>query len=173
MAEPLPVVVTRLQPVASYPVTRFYTGEVVATRRSDLGFERGSMVVAVAYDRGEQVVAGAVVARLDRQNLQAELAPLQAERLRAIAQLKELQTGTRPEVIAAQKATVAQITARMRNVEITIAKSILRAPFAGVVGERREDESRFAAAIVQTKGIAPVSLLQRLQSELGALQESQ
>ncbi len=211
VAEPLPVMVTRLQPVTSYPVTRFYTGEVVATRRSDLGFERGGMVVEVAYDRGERVAAGAVVARLDTQNLQAELVQLRAERLRAIAQLAELQTGprreviaaarsevanlenqlrlenlrqerrralyeegaisreqldevsfnrdaladrlaaarsrweelkngTRPELIAAQKATVAQIEASINNVQITIAKSILRAPFAGVVGERRVDE---------------------------------
>ncbi|APB35196.1 RND family efflux transporter MFP subunit [Gloeomargarita lithophora Alchichica-D10] len=217
VASPLPVQVTRLEPVASYLVTRFYTGEVVATRRSELGFERGGMVVAIAYDRGQRVLAGAVVARLDTQNLQAELAQLQAERLRAIAQLQELQTGprrevmaaarsevanlenqlrlenlrrerrrslyeegaisreqldevsfnrdalaerlaaarsrweelangTRPEVIAAQKATVAQIEASINNVQITIAKSLLRAPFAGVVGERRVDEGTVVQA---------------------------
>lgn len=58
----------------------------------------------------------------------------------ARSQLQELQTGIRPEKIAAQTAAVDQLTARIRNIDITIEKSTIFAPFDGVIGERQQDE---------------------------------
>ncbi len=232
VSPPLTVEVIKLQSVQSYQVKRFYTGEIVATRRSDLGFERGGKVIEILFNRGQTVEKGAVIARLDTQNLEAQLAQLAAQRSRAVAELRELQNGprketidaarsqvadlenrlrlensrrdrrtylykegaisreqleevafnrdaladrlaaaeselaalqngTRPEQIAAQSATVAQIAASMGDVEINIAKSTLRAPFDGVVGERKLDEG----TVVQA-GQAILRLVENLTPEV-------
>ncbi|MDB9341714.1 MULTISPECIES: efflux RND transporter periplasmic adaptor subunit [Cyanophyceae] len=232
VSPPLTVQTLKLKPVQSYQVTRFYTGEVVATRRSELGFERGGKVTEIIFNRGQTVEKGAVIARLDTQNLQAQLAQLAAQRSRAVAELRELQNGPRPETIAvarsqvadlenrlrlenirrdrrsslyaegaisreqldevafnrdaladrlaaaqselealqngtrseqiaAQAATVAQIAASIRDVEINIEKSILRAPFRGVVGERNLDEG----TVVQA-GQAIVRLVENVTPEV-------
>lgn len=231
-ARPLTVSVMKLTPITSYQVTRYYTGEVVATRRTDLGFERAGKVIDVFFDRGQVVEKGAIIARLDTQNLKAQLAQLEAQRLRALAQLEELRNGPRREVIAtarsqvsdlenrlrlenlrsqrreslysegaiskeqfeevslnrdalsdrlaaaqsqlaevvngtrqeqinAQVATVAQIAASIQDLEITIAKSNLTAPFRGVIGERNLDEG----SVVQA-GQAIVRLVESANPEV-------
>lgn len=58
----------------------------------------------------------------------------------AQSRLDELQAGTRPEQIAAQQAVVKQLDAEIADLDITIAKSTITAPFSGMVGERRMDE---------------------------------
>lgn len=58
----------------------------------------------------------------------------------AQSQLQELQVGTRPEQVAAQLAAISQIDAQIEDLDITIAKSIMRAPYSGFIGERLVDE---------------------------------
>ncbi|MBD2465250.1 efflux RND transporter periplasmic adaptor subunit [Oscillatoria sp. FACHB-1407] len=207
----MPVKTMSATMVQSYTVTRFYTGQVTATRSSELGFERSGALVWVGVDRGDRVEAGDILARLDTQNQGAQLNQLRAQKAQAEAVLQELRNGPRPEVvatarsqvndlqnqialetlrrdrreylhqegaisreqldevafnrsalqerlnaaksqlaelengtrseqIAAQLAVVRQLDASIADLEITIAKSTLRAPFAGVIGERRLDE---------------------------------
>ena len=202
---------TVVERVQSYKVMRTYTGEVTATRTSEIGFERSGALVWVGVDRGDRVQAGEVIARLDTQNQVAQLNQLRAQkaqaeavlqelrngpRVEAIAsaraqvsdlqnqlaletirrarreylqregaiskeqldevaynrkalqdrlvgaqsQLAELENGTRSEQIAAQVAGVNQLEASIVDLEITITKSTLKAPFSGVIGERRLDE---------------------------------
>ena len=192
----------------------------------------GGKVIEIIFNRGQTVEKGAVIARLDTQSLQAQLAQLAAQKLRAVAELRELQNGPRPETIAAarsqvadlenrlllenirrdrrsslyaegaisreqldevafnrdaladrlsaaqselealqngtrseqiaaQAATVTQIAASIRDVEISIEKSTLRAPFRGVVGERNLDEG----TVVQA-GQAIVRLVEKLTPEV-------
>ncbi|MGD1912492.1 MAG: efflux RND transporter periplasmic adaptor subunit [Rivularia sp. (in: cyanobacteria)] len=64
-----------------------------------------------------------------------------AERLNnARSSLEELLNGTRYEQKAAQQAVVDQLSAEITNLDITIAKSSLKAPFAGTIGLRAVDE---------------------------------
>ena len=65
---------------------------------------------------------------------------LQDRLVGAQSRLAELENGTRSEQIAAQVAAVNQLEATIADLEITIAKSTLKAPFSGVIGERRLDE---------------------------------
>jgi multidrug efflux pump subunit AcrA (membrane-fusion protein) len=60
-------------------------------------------------------------------------------------QLEELQTGTRKERLAAQRATVAELQASLSDVEIAIDESRLYAPFTGRIASRMVDEG----AVVQ------------------------
>ncbi|MGF1480030.1 MAG: efflux RND transporter periplasmic adaptor subunit [Cyanophyceae cyanobacterium] len=71
---------------------------------------------------------------------------LQARLNRAKSNLAELANGTRWEQIAAQEATVQQLAARIADLDITIDKSTLKAPFDGIVAARELDEGAVANA---------------------------
>ncbi|MDJ0900306.1 MAG: efflux RND transporter periplasmic adaptor subunit [Xenococcus sp. MO_188.B8] len=70
-----------------------------------------------------------------------------AERLtNAKSNLAELINGTRYEQIAAQQAVVDQLSAQIADLEITIAKSTLKAPFSGAISMRHVDEGTVVEA---------------------------
>ncbi|MBL6708773.1 MAG: efflux RND transporter periplasmic adaptor subunit [Pseudomonadales bacterium] len=72
-------------PQAAYSTTRVYAGISRASRRSDLGFERGGEVALVNVDLGDRVEAGEILARLDTRALQSSLRQTQADAALAIA----------------------------------------------------------------------------------------
>ncbi|MDX2213119.1 MAG: efflux RND transporter periplasmic adaptor subunit [Oculatellaceae cyanobacterium bins.114] len=228
----LPVQTTTVTSVQAYTVTRSYTGQVTATRTSEIGFEQSGTLVWVGVDQGDRVQTGDAIARLDTQNLEAHLNQLRAQKAQAEAvlqelrngpraeviaaaqaqvsdlqnqlaledirrdrreylqqegaisreqldevtynrnalqarlrtahsQLLELENGTRTEQIAAQLAVVQQLEASIADVAITIAKSTIRAPFAGVIGERYLDEG-----VVVNAGQAIVRVVEGGRSEV-------
>lgn len=163
VSPPLAVQVIKLEPVQSYQVTRFYTGEVVATRRSDLGFERGGKVIEIIFNRGQTVEKGAVIARLDTQNLKAQLAQLTAGRSRAIAELRELQNGPRPETIAAARSQVADLENRLRleNIRRDRRRSLYE---AGAISREQLDEVAFNRDALADRLAATQSDLEALQN---------
>ncbi len=64
---------------------------------------------------------------------------LQARLDQARSQLQELENGTRPEQIAAQEALIQQLDARIADLDVTLAKSTINAPFDGIVSEHKVD----------------------------------
>jgi multidrug efflux pump subunit AcrA (membrane-fusion protein) len=64
-------------------------------------------------------------------------AALQARLDQAQSRLNELLNGTRPEQIAAQRAIVQQVEARIAQIDIDISKSTLRAPFGGIISAQQ------------------------------------
>lgn len=71
---------------------------------------------------------------------------LQAQLDQARSNLEELRNGTRQEQILAQRAVVRQLDAAIADVDVNIAKSTLRSPFAGVVASRQVDEGTVVSA---------------------------
>lgn len=69
---------------------------------------------------------------------------LQARLNQARSNLAELENGTRPEQIEAQQATVQQLEASIAEIDVTIDKSTLKAPFDGIVAKRELDEGTVA-----------------------------
>lgn len=249
----LPVKTTRLKAVKSYQVLQTYTGEVVAFRASELGFENSGKLVWLNVDRGSRVTAGTPIAKLDTSNLETQRLELLARKTQASAvldelkagprtekiaaahaqvrdleeQLKleeikrsrrkdlytqgaisreqfdefafntnalsqrlaaaksnldELEAGTRREQIAAQQAVIKQLEARISDVEITIAKSTIKAPFSGTIAARRLDEGTVVNAgqpvvrlVENTKPEVEIGVPVRLTSqiELGSRQRVQ
>ena len=102
----LPVATQPLQLSKGYDVERTYSGEVQARRVSEVGFEMTGTLIDLPLREGDRVQKGAVLARLDTRQLNAQRKQLLAQRAQAEAQLSELQTGPRLEEIAAAKATV-------------------------------------------------------------------
>jgi len=64
---------------------------------------------------------------------------LEARLDQARSQLLELENGTRPEQLNAQNAVVQQLDARLADLDVTISKSTLYAPFSGTVSEHKVD----------------------------------
>lgn len=64
---------------------------------------------------------------------------LEARLNQARAQLLTLENGTRPEQLRAQGAVVQQLDARLADLDVTIAKSTLYAPFGGTVAAHQVD----------------------------------
>ena len=71
---------------------------------------------------------------------------LQARLSQANSNLAELENGTRPEQISAQQATVQQLEAAIADLDVTIDKSTLKAPFNGIVALRELDEGTVTSA---------------------------
>ena len=61
--KPLPVKTTQIQLAKTYQIVQSYTGEVVAMRTSEIGFERGGKLVTVFVDEGDRVTTGTILAK--------------------------------------------------------------------------------------------------------------
>lgn len=71
---------------------------------------------------------------------------LQARLDQAHSQLEQLQNGTRPEQVMAQQALVRQLDASIADLDVTISKSTLQAPFDGVIATKKVDEGTVIGA---------------------------
>lgn len=132
------------------------TGAVLPERRADLRAEVGAVVTAVAKDNGEKVRAGEVIVRLDataiRDNLGAAEESLrvatqaaeQAERVVARARTLNQQGMTSTQALEdaeqrrnAAASELAASKARWVSARQQLTRTEVRAPFDGVVSERK------------------------------------
>ena len=116
----LPVEILEVRQANSYQIVRNYTGEVAARRASELGFERSGNLVWFGVDRGDRVVRGTAIAKLDTRNLEAQRARLLAQKAQALAVLSELQNGARSEDIAAARAEVSNLSNQLQLEKIKV-----------------------------------------------------
>ncbi len=162
---PLPVRALRLRIEPGFAWTERFVGRVEPARQAALGFERPGLVVAVLAQEGDTVAAGALLASLDTEPLQRERARLEAARdvLAADLALAESTLGRRSALsgrgfdtaqaldearfaVDAVLARIRETDARLAAIDLDIAKSELRAPFAGAVVSRARDEGAVVAA---------------------------
>lgn len=115
---PLPVRVAAIEPASSYRQERLYTGEVVAGRQTELGFQRAGELVHVLVDEGASVGRGTIVARLDTRALDARRREMQAELEAAQARLAELSAGPRRETIESARARVRRLESQLELAEL-------------------------------------------------------
>ncbi|MEL6603996.1 MAG: efflux RND transporter periplasmic adaptor subunit [Cyanobacteria bacterium J06614_10] len=158
----LPVEVTRLSAADSYTVSREYTGEIVARRSSELGFERAGTVMSLQVDEGDFVSEGAVLATLDTRDLIAQRQQLQAQKRQSLAQLEELEVGPRSEDVLAAQAAVSDLR---NQLELAQLQAQRRASLyaQGAVSKEELDERQFGANAIADR-------LQQAQSQLTELQ---
>lgn len=102
----LPVATIEIEAVQSYQTSQTYTGEVQASRISEVGFERQGKLIEVLVEEGDRITEGMLLAKLDTANLEAEKRALFAQKAQALAMLAELKNGARSEQIAAAQASV-------------------------------------------------------------------
>ena len=162
---PLPVASTRFEEQSSYLRTVSYLGLVKAKRKTDLGFEMSGLLVAQRVREGSSVKTGDILAELDDATLKAQqkgsLAELQrVEAELELARIKESrqqelrdsgavsreaydETRLRAQALVAQTQVV---LAQLERLDIQLKKSVIRAPYDGVIAQRYIDVGTVAAA---------------------------
>lgn len=89
----------------------------VDIREVELAFRQPGRLVTMAFEEGDRVRAGAVMAELDPEPYRDAVAVAKAEVRRARAELEKLRRGNRPQEIAQAEAAVRQAEATFRNAE--------------------------------------------------------
>lgn len=138
---PVPVA-TALAEENSWENTLEFTGSLRAVQGVMLSAELGGKVARVDVENGANVAAGEVLIELDTTQERADLAAAEANLRLAKANLERTKELMAKRIVAQSEydtaaASYDEAAARVATLQATIAKKIIRAPFAGRVGIRR------------------------------------
>jgi RND family efflux transporter MFP subunit len=140
---------------------REYPATVKATQQSDMGFEVSGRIVEFLVNEGQTVEKGAVLARLDDRDYQADLEKARANQRKAVADLDRSLSIYKQDKGAISKGAIQsdrrakEVTdAAVRQAEKAVEDTELRAPFDGYVARKLVEDF----ANVQAK--EPVLILQ-------------
>ena len=118
------------------------SGEVEAIQSADLRPEVDGRIVEILMREGSEVEAGAPLFRIDDQELLAQVARAQAERdlaEQALARTRQLlaQDAASASDLEQAEATARSARASLDLLQIRLDHTTVRAPFAGIVGDRK------------------------------------
>lgn len=115
--------------------------EDIAAARSAVGDLRNQLQLAkLQQQRRASLYSEGAISREEMEESKFSAGALENRLKQAQSQLDELLAGTRREQITGQDAQVAQLDASIRAIDISLSKSILKAPFSGIVSARTLDE---------------------------------
>lgn len=98
-----------------------------------------------SFQRRARLFDQAAISQDEFEQSKFGLQSAQARLESAQEQLDELESGTRQEQIDAQQAAVRQLEASLAEIDVTLRKSVLQAPFAGTISQRYLDPGSIAA----------------------------
>jgi HlyD family secretion protein len=144
--------VVRQAPSAGGNVILTAGGYIIPRRRVEVSSKISGRVEALFVDKGDQVQAGQVLARLDDVEYRAQHAQSLANRMAAQARLNEAVNGSRPEEVQRAQATLEQAAANVRTTQSNLerAQSLLK---SGVFAKQALDDAQNAydVAVAQAK----------------------
>jgi membrane fusion protein (multidrug efflux system) len=117
------------------------TGEIEAMQAIELRPEVEGRIVAILFREGEEVAAGAPLVQVDSAELAAQVAQLAAQRDLAEQDLARTRELVREHAASAADLERAEATARAAEAQYRLqstrlARTTVRAPFAGLAGQR-------------------------------------
>jgi HlyD family secretion protein len=98
-------------------------------------------ITAIAVDQGDRVTAGQVVARMDASNLRGELQRAEGSLAGAVANLRKMEAGNRPQEIRQARETLRDAEAQMIAIRSAF-RSYQQLYEAGAIGRVTFDASR-------------------------------
>ena len=175
----LPVETISIEPVNSYKVSRNYTGQILANRSSELSFELSGKLISQTVKEGDYVKIGTTLASLNIDNLRTRKQELLARKAQAVAQLKELRAGARPETIAAARAVVADFKEqlklesqrRLRRKELYEEGAISREQFEEVVTAESSLQARLNEAQSRLDELLAGTRPERIEAQEAVIRE--
>ncbi len=122
----------------------------VEIRRTNLGFRVSGRIDRIAFEEGDFVKQGEVIATLDRKPNEESLAVALAQRDRAAASLEMMENGSRPQEIRQARATLEEYRAGLRwqEAELERAKKLLptkamtQSEYDAILAQRDEAEAK-------------------------------
>ncbi|VEP14093.1 RND family efflux transporter MFP subunit [Hyella patelloides LEGE 07179] len=114
--------------------------QIAAAQASVRDIERQLELEQIKRDRRKYLYEQGAISKEQLDEIDFNSQALSERLANAQSNLAELVNGTRYEQIAAQKAVVEQLSAQINDLEITIAKSSLKAPFSGIIALRYFDK---------------------------------
>ncbi|HKY96934.1 MAG TPA: efflux RND transporter periplasmic adaptor subunit [Gemmatimonadaceae bacterium] len=137
---PMPVDVdtARVRPIVD--VVRA-TGRIEAVQAVELKSDEQGRITALLFQEGQYVARGAPLVRIDDSMLRAQAERADADRdlaqqqLARVRKLRE-QNAAPPADLERAEAAARSASAALSLLQLQIARSVVRAPFAGVVGQR-------------------------------------
>lgn len=117
------------------------TGRIEAVQSVELRPDEQGRVTALLFSEGQSVARGAPLVRLDAALLRAQAERADADRDLAAQQLARIrrlreQNAATPADLERVEAAARSATASLLLLQLQIARSVVRAPFSGVVGQR-------------------------------------
>ncbi|MGH9449746.1 MAG: efflux RND transporter periplasmic adaptor subunit [Terriglobia bacterium] len=125
-------------------------GYIVAHHTIQVSSKIVGKVIWVGIEAGDKVTKGEVLTRLDDSEYRAQYEQAVANLAAAQAKLKELEIGSRPQEIAASKATVAQAQATFNNAAINLKRQ--QELFRQQIGSQQQltdAQSQYQVALAQ------------------------
>lgn len=162
------VEVETLQKATKWETRSTYSGIIKAKRKSDLSFERPGRVDEIQVEQGDRVKAGQVLARLNTEQIEAQVRKLEADRRAAEALLSELQAGPRRETIDAAKARVREQDSQL---ELAVVNEGRRKRLLEQRLVAREEYDQARAAVQRWEAEREVAQKQLEDLELGTRSE--
>jgi membrane fusion protein (multidrug efflux system) len=161
---PPEAVTTTIAKDEHWPATLPAIGSVTAVQGVTVSADLPGIVEDISFDSGRMVQKGEVLLRLDTRQERAQLAAAEAQRTLANANLERAR-GLREEGVISQAeydrvaAEQAQAAARVGEIQATIARKTIRAPFGGILGLRQVNLGQYlsgGSAIVALQALRPV-----------------
>ena len=150
--EPQPVAVS-VRTSTAEPVTQFFQaeGQALPDRDTAIRAETSGQIADVLVGKGEDVPAGAPIARFETAEREADLARAQAELERATREFENATSLRERGVATADRVSQAEATLAAARAQVTAAKEALEnttivAPFAGRIETLDLDEGEFVQA---------------------------
>ncbi|HEU5260760.1 MAG TPA: efflux RND transporter periplasmic adaptor subunit [Gemmatimonadales bacterium] len=139
------------------------TGQIEAIQSVDLRAEVEGRVVEILVREGQEVADSTPLFRLDDAELKAQVARAEAERdlaRRALERTKQLiaQNASSAADLERAEATARSTEAALELFQIRLERTIVRAPFAGVVGRRYVSVGEYAnnnTRLVSLQSVTP------------------
>ena len=125
----------------------------VDLRQVDLAFNNSQRIVVVAVEEGDRVKQGQVVARLDTNRLEPQVAQSEAELAAQYEVVQRLHNGSRPEEIAQAKANLrsAQADAANEARQYERLKSLSEQSAGGAVSRQELDNGKAALEVAEAR----------------------
>lgn len=116
-------------------------GYIIARNQVEIGSKITGRVISLEVKEGDSVTQGQITARLDDQEIQAQVRQAEAKLAVAKSQLLEAQAGARPQELDREAAEVRRVEAELKNAEQSMRRteSLIR---AGVVAQQELDDAR-------------------------------
>ena len=161
---PPEAVTTVVAQTQKWPATLSAIGSVQAVQGVTVSADLPGIVERIAFDSGRMVAEGQMLVQLDTRQEQAQLKAAEAQL--GLARLNlERARGLRAEGIISQAeydrvaAEDEQAKARVGEIQATIARKTIRAPFSGILGIRQVNLGQYVTggdAVVPLQALSPI-----------------